>query len=136
MRSERAEMAFSPLGCGRQLLHSDSGSCRKSLYLGAGRGGHQPCCEAEAGKEPATCSRAPGPLPLLRSLAPSPPPSHPRHSDLAPGSPPLGPPSQVRLETPSRPLKALLGTQTALVTHPQRRESPMDSCISRGQGAP
>lgn len=57
-------------------------------------------------------------------------------SDLAPGSPPLGPPSQVRLETPSRPLKALLGTQTALVTHPQRRESPMDSCISRGQGAP
>lgn len=68
LRSERAEMAFSPLGCGRQLLHSDSGSCRKSLYLGAGRGGHQPCCEAEAGKEPATCSRAPGPLPLLRSL--------------------------------------------------------------------
>lgn len=127
MRSERAEMAFSPLGCGRQLLHSDSGSCRKSLYLGAGRGGHQPCCEAEAGKEPATCSRAPGPL---TAVIPS------SSSDLAPGSPPLGPPSQVRLETPSRPLKALLGMQTALVTHPQRRESPMDSCISRGQGAP
>lgn len=82
LRSERAEMAFSPLGCGRQLLHSDSGSCRKSLYLGAGRGGHQPCCEAEAGKEPATCSRAPGPLPLLRSLAPSLPSSHPRHRTL------------------------------------------------------
>lgn len=33
MRSERAEMAFSPLGLGVQALHSDRGSCKKSLYL-------------------------------------------------------------------------------------------------------
>lgn len=35
MRSERAEMAFSPLGLGVQALHSDRGSCKKSLYLDA-----------------------------------------------------------------------------------------------------
>ena len=33
LRSERAEMAFSPLGLGVQALHSDRGSCKKSLYL-------------------------------------------------------------------------------------------------------
>ena len=37
MRSERAEMAFSPLGLGLQALHNDRGSCRKSLYLDAER---------------------------------------------------------------------------------------------------
>ena len=38
-RSERAEMAFSALACGLHALHSDSGSCRKSLYLDEGREG-------------------------------------------------------------------------------------------------
>lgn len=47
LRSERAEMAFSALGWGLQALHSDRGSCRKSLYLDVGRRDHQSCWEGE-----------------------------------------------------------------------------------------
>lgn len=132
MRSERAEMAFSALGWGSQALHSDRGSCRKSLYLHVGReapsvvparGGHGGDQTPPGNSPPAQppASNVPRSLPLLGSLTPS--PYHPMliaQASLPPGLP-LGS-HPIRIETPPCPFIAFLGTQRVLVTHPHQCE--------------
>lgn len=146
LRSERAEMAFSALGWGLQALHSDRGSCRKSLYLDVGG---KPCWEGEA-KEGTKLLLEAAPqhshlLPVQdpsHCWGPSPPAPHrpilisqtSTQASLPPRLP-LGS-HPVRLQTPSCPFIAFLGTQTVLVIQLHQCKCLMDFYISTEQSAP
>lgn len=99
-------------------MHSDRGSCRKSLYLDVGREGASGV-PGRGGRGPQAGSPKWASL-TLHLFIPC-PSSHPLRRPF-----PWGPPSRPRRDAPSYPCIAFLGAQRALAMHPHQCECLMD----------